>query len=626
MSKKAVLIASQTFGLEGCRHDLVLMERCLAERGFDVAAYQGKAATRAGILTLLNALIEETGPNDAIVIFYSGHGGLAANPVWRPNNALDPDTPRFFQFIVPTDMAEGGESDFRGVLNLELARLLAKLTRKTRDVTVILDCCHSASMFRDMRSRALDEPWSIGIAQHLARLRVARSEDWRSVTGNRHAVRLAAAGLRQSAFEYSGREQRPVGVFTETLVAALCETKGLSVSWSTLLKGVRERVLAIQPWQRPEVEGPCHRLLFDMKEAHHTGVLTFFNGGGPFSPRPSLRGGRLMGVEVGNVYALTPRNAMGLDPAKKVGTATVTDVFGGVSRVAIEPAHLPAGLLAIPVEEAFPTCPVTVRGEWPLGLREAVAASKYLRAAERGEAPIATVHVSRGVMKAFDRHGLALAPPTYDVDALVQNLVALARARSLRELASGEGDHDLSGSLEVSWGRVERGRPIPLDEAEPVFFSGDRIYANLENRTGKTLYVNLIDIGVSHRIFVLNRSQLSGIEVLADAKERLGFRPFDGLVGLKLSWPRTVPADGPRMGTWLTIVSDRPQDLTMLESGGVVGGDRASASALQRRLEQIQTASNRKLVRGDGAEEMRYAVLRTDFLLDPRQRPGARES
>jgi len=134
------------------------------------------------------------------------NGGLAANPDYQPMTAEGTLVPRYYQFIVPVDIEEPTDDDFRGITSLELSALLAQLTRKTKNATVILDCCHAARMSRDLDlvPKAWPRPFFVGIAAHLAELAAQGiSLDAVDVESNPDAVHLVAAAPDESAYEYT---------------------------------------------------------------------------------------------------------------------------------------------------------------------------------------------------------------------------------------------------------------------------------------------------------------------------------------------------------------------------------------------------------------------------------------
>src|SRR5687768_16499793 len=100
MTKRALLIGSQTYGLKGCNGDVALMKSVLAGRGFDpITTLTDSHASRAGIIAALEQLVADTRPADAIVLFYSGHGGRLARPDAEQRKATGQST--HFHFIVP---------------------------------------------------------------------------------------------------------------------------------------------------------------------------------------------------------------------------------------------------------------------------------------------------------------------------------------------------------------------------------------------------------------------------------------------------------------------------------------------------------------------------------------------
>jgi len=82
--RRALLIGSQTHGLEGVDADVGRMSDALASRGFAITPCIGAAATRDGILGAYEQLIAETQWLDAVCIYYSGHGGRVENSLFAP--------------------------------------------------------------------------------------------------------------------------------------------------------------------------------------------------------------------------------------------------------------------------------------------------------------------------------------------------------------------------------------------------------------------------------------------------------------------------------------------------------------------------------------------------------------
>jgi len=617
MARKALLLGSQTHGLRGVATDVALVGKALRGHGFRVETVVGVEATRAGILAAWRRLNDDVAAGDAVVVYYSGHGGLADHPSWRADGSTP--TPRYAQFIVPVDIDLSTDDDFRGILDLELDALLTELCDRAPNAALLLDCCHAARMTRrGWRPRALSEVWKRGLAKHAAAVAERPTHMAFDAGHVSSAVRLVAAARNQSAYEYDSEAHGPIGFFTEALVAALMEAGDAPLSWAELGRWARERVMAKTSQQRPEMAGPTRRFLFESQERPASGALAFFFAGGLFDRRPALRGGWLHGVAPGDVYEIMPMGSMAPAQGRRLGLAEVAAVQAGVAHLDLRASvNPPPGAPAFAVRRAHRPRAVAIRGESCPELARAIAACPHLIAAEEAvDAPLAAQARVRGcVIDILDLEGNPAAYPAADVGKSVENLTRIARAQALRALPSGEGAYALTEPFELSWGRVVDGRQSPLADCGAEIWPGERIYVQFHNRSERRLYVNIVDIGVSARIYILNRGQLSGMETAPGEVYCLG-RQGKAMTGLPMAWPRSVPPLRPSLETLLVVVSDRPQDLTTLEAEGVQR-QAHGASTLQARINQIQWAGARSAPSPTRAD-VRYAVRAIDFLLHPK--------
>ncbi|KAI9035713.1 uncharacterized protein KD926_002964 [Aspergillus affinis] len=148
-TQRALLIEAPFEGLNGTLYDAQSILRVLESKGFVAETCFGEDATRSGIFQAWERLIFETTEDDAVVLYYSGDGGLVQSPQGDKSVETDDDTrPWRYQFLVPVDYNQSTEDDFRGILDVEISHVLRQLNERTRNVTVILDCCYSGRMFR----------------------------------------------------------------------------------------------------------------------------------------------------------------------------------------------------------------------------------------------------------------------------------------------------------------------------------------------------------------------------------------------------------------------------------------------------------------------------------------------
>lgn len=138
MKARTLVIGPQTNGQADADADAHGVATLLERRGFAVDLRTGHQTPRQRVLDKDDGLIAWVGPDVPAVVNDAGHGVVAMDP-----RATTPN--RWLPAIVSYDHAASTEGDYRGILAVELAIKLAKLTART----VILDCAFAARMNRD---------------------------------------------------------------------------------------------------------------------------------------------------------------------------------------------------------------------------------------------------------------------------------------------------------------------------------------------------------------------------------------------------------------------------------------------------------------------------------------------
>ncbi len=625
MAARAVAIGSEIEGLSGVGRDLDIVSELLVGRGFEVRRHEKGKATRDAIGEALRDLTADTQPGDAVAVYYSGHGGRTLD-----TSGASAGGPGALQFIAPYDFTETTSDDFRGITALELSVHLAALSARTRNVTVLLDCCYSSRMARDVDlvPKAITRTTYVDVAAHLARVgvdRLARGLD-RNVDSNPGTVRLVAAGPAQQAFEYPGPGGGHVGLFTEALGRLLAAAGDAPLTWAAVARAVREWVQVLAPNQRPEAEGPADRLLFSTDVQDHSGLLTVA------ADRDGvvLGGGRLAGVGSGDVYA-----AVG--PADRGNTAALLTVrsvtaVSATADVAYAPgvAALPAGVEAHPLRRAGRRMAVVVDGDGvdADAVRAALAASVHVEPVVAGgvadDVPVlASVHVAAAGADISDAAGPITGWMATDDDGmgmLVRNLDRLARAAAVRAL--DPGDVALGEAVDVVWGRVEDGVLTDLPETGATLFEGDRVWVRIRNTGPTRVFVFVFGIGGSGRIGLITNADPSGIALDRDEEWMVGRRWETGVTaGLPVSWPTGIARSGPRPESVLILATSQRQELRVLEQEGVARGRPDGATPLEELLGQIAVGGSRDIT-DDEDTAVQHAVRHVDYLLVPAARPS----
>ena len=620
MTKRALLVGSQICGLTGVDHDIEAISKRLADRGFTLDLRRGEAASADGFRDGLRELIGATKPDDIALIYFSGHGARVRNPSHTP---AQPGSQRLLQCLVPTDWSP---TEFRGILSLELSMFLAKLTEVTRNVSVVLDSCYSARMWRgavrheDMRARVLGglqvDRVDEAIAQ-LSRQGLAGLDP----ESNPHAIRLVAAEADRSAYELpielDGSTQIR-GVLTATLCELLDELASTPITWRTLALLVRERVMFHYELQRPELEGPGNRLVFEAGTASIEGGVAYFNDEG----EPSLRTNRLLGAELGARYAILGAGQHTLCPGAVVAEATIQRFEGTCARAhlerregAPEPTN---GALAFMLESPLGKRGVRVHGRSGRleALREAITASKFVTEVEHG-ALLEVVSSDEG-FALRSVNGDLLSHVSQNIDRTLRALESWAKADILRTM----GHNGLDDDYRLTWGRVVAGELVRMHAGDTAHV-GDGIYLRFENRSEQALFFSAIDIGIDGEVSLLTKASPTGTKVEAGASYTLGFELRQ--TGLKLSWPKRVPM--PESSQTLpesivVIVAAGQHDFRTLETG--TRSTQIPNSPLSQLLVQIGNGGTRNLSAMHTRDPGEYAVDRIDFMVSPHPRSEER--
>jgi len=618
MARRALILGSQIEGLRGVDNDARQMAAMLDARGFAVDLRVGADATRAGMLAGYDQLIAASGSDDAAVVYYCGHGYYASIP----------QEGRSWQCIAPIDLREGTITDWRGITAWELSIKQAQLTAKTQNVTVILDCCHSAQLSRSDRAvgtttRALPHPVRIGFDHHLAVLRAIYGPAFDAVdpVGSPHAVRVVACGQREPAFEYSDAAGQYHGVFTDALIHVLNQVGPAPASWAAIISAVRTRVLGQFRRQRPDIEGPIRRGPFSLTEHDDLRRVAVTAVGEQFR----LSAGQLTGAMVGDVYGVLPAGSTIHDDARTLAHLEITEVFATTAsaRWTASVHPLPVDMVAVPIRRRASRWPVAIEGPQPAraAVEAAIAASPTLRTSSAGEVgALATVHIENDAVTIEATTGLLFPPAPFPsgLGSILAHLANLGVAQGLREL---EGEHGvLAGELAIELGTVDDGQTRRLPDHGSVLGLADRYYVRIERLGQRPLFVHVLNLSARGKLTLLTHFARGGVVLdRSNPSVMIGQRADGTLVGIGLRWPEGLPRNSmPRLTELVVIATPTTTDLSGLETRELAV-TRSGGNQIQRMLAQLcdgKYRSGSTTGAPDGALDG-FLVKRLSILLDP---------
>ena len=266
---RAVLIGIDDYPrkpLGGCVNDIDQIERILldrlnvpAERITRFAAPAARAAsttrlesrnpTRDELRSFLEGLAGEVGPADAVFLYYSGHGSRVTTEVNGQRISREA--------LVPVDYWNEEDPQHQRLLyDYELNGLLARVAEKAGDLTVVLDCCHSASVDRGDGERRVEIPE----VQELSSEALPGGDLTRDASGMASAAAahmlVAACRANESAYEAKPDKAWPrqQGAFSRTLVEILgaLDQPLQSLRWWDISVTLTDRLKALADAARPQ--------------------------------------------------------------------------------------------------------------------------------------------------------------------------------------------------------------------------------------------------------------------------------------------------------------------------------------------------------------------------------------
>ncbi len=200
-------------------------------------------ATRAGILGALEALRRRARAGDQVVFFFSGHGSQMTDREGDEGDGLD-------ETLVPYDSGRG-EDENRDVSDDEIHYWAAGVLEVTPHLTMIFDCCHSATLQRPFQ-RVRSVPPDLRPVDALPPSPVPV---WRDVDVGPRPLVLAACRDDERAFELPPSVAGKIrGALSFHLDQALRHTAP-EATWRELFEKTAAAVAAERLDQHPHFSG-----------------------------------------------------------------------------------------------------------------------------------------------------------------------------------------------------------------------------------------------------------------------------------------------------------------------------------------------------------------------------------
>lgn len=637
--------------LNGCVNDTMLVRSLLVDQfGFPEAALTtltNEAATRTAILAALDALVDATGADDIVVIQYAGHGSQMWDREGTKPNKLD-------NTIMPVDSGRDPHPNL-DITDDEIHERLASLAEKTRNTTLLVDACHSATITRDAfgdRARFVPAdrrppsqlpPSPLGAGARAVSRDVAPS-GW--LPRGDSYVLLAGCRDEEVSYEYRPPEHdRKIshGALTWFLSREL-RAATASTSWRDVFERAAANVTANNAAQHPQIEGQLDRALFGVTDL---APMRFVRVAGRTGAAVTIAAGAALGMTVGSRFSVHPQGTKAADAGNMIGEVEVTAVRATTAdaRILHESADgvITAGARAVETEHDFGELRLAVRIVDGAANPQAVAAlaadastSPLLRVTDGDDAMLCVYLLparTSGDAGPVPQLG-ALAAPTWaavaadgqligppkpadDRAGIVTQLATLAKYRQALALDNPDPASPLRGTVSLE---LLRWQPDgtwtvaqPDEGGQVVYVEGDPIAWRITNRHSQALHVNVLDFGIRLGIDLLYPVVGATDKVDPGVTFNIGATPGQP-PEYRLEFPDGWPWDGDRRrdGTevFKAILTTHPADFSFLQQGGVRGVASPALQLLQRATGATREAKRYPVTVEDWTTVTRTVTLR----------------
>lgn len=551
MTRRALLLGlTDDTGLPGVRESVAAIADTLRRhhRFTDISERLDPDAST--FRRLFAELAARTGPDDAVVIYYAGHGSRFNEPLpCEPGHVCH-------TLVLPHDVDAPDATEFRGLLGSEISRHIRALTRLTDNVTVILDCCYAADMLR-LDDHGLDEPGFLAF-ERTTRLNAQAAVVRRRMRGPGEAGVQTAARWVLLLASASGGQSFPdpdpdikALLFTRLLVEALSRAEAPTRPWIELILPLRRALREQRHAQIPDVAGEFFRLPFTATNA---------GPGSDYIPvdvsdtsEMRLEAGAMSSIAVDDGFAVYGAALAGETP-KPIGKAVVSAVDLGHARLRwTEDGPLPPVVYLRRLADPRRPAPLAVGSGVTTALsrhRPWSPPAPRWRLSHAGEPPVARLELDELddsiVVHDHLAERIAAISPAPDATSLH---TVLEQAHDWWQFESrfARPEDELGDCCAVSWGLIEPHGDAFADRelapnAELTAGSAARMYFRVVNRDRfPRLYLRAYRVRADRKIVHWQEHPHTGVCVTTEQAQYIGDQSRGHGRGISLEWPASLP-------------------------------------------------------------------------------------
>jgi len=512
--------------LDGCVNDVESMKATLIGKfGFheeNILILKDSAATHAHIVEAIqNHLINRAQENDIVVFHYSGHGSQMQDaPGGDEIDGWD-------ETIVPYDSRQGGIYD---ITDDEMNGLLSRLSRKTKNITWILDSCHSGTAVkglgagkerripRDERTPPPSPEYALGergTSQDLSDIRLDSIQ----------YVLISGCLSKQSSFEhYAGGTEH--GALTYFLTEELNKAKK-AMTYRDIMDAVITNVQTTYPNQRPQLEGTS---LDQYVFSDSTSIAQPYVIASPVGNKSvKLLAGLVHGLTVGSVfYVYAPGAKEFKDTMTAIARIILSEVGSFESTGKIVKGNVDAkNSRAIESQHSYPDLKVIVyyknlaASNTLKSIKTALSSYQFISVApeERNYQILLEERGGKIVIEGAETNQLSQPVPVnqaHAADVMTNKVLQWVKWYNILAIANSNA----SQLVEMTLSKTNpSAHDLNTSSTSLRLKSGDKYTCKAYNKSDKDVYLSILDISTDGSISVIYPAQEGASELLTSKRE-----------------------------------------------------------------------------------------------------------
>lgn len=481
----------------------------------NILVLKDSQATHAAIIQAIqNHLIAKAQSGDIVLVHWSGHGSQMKDVTGKMISGLD-------ETIVPFDSRDPGGQVF-DISGAELHPLLLQLAAKTKNLTFILDSCHSGTLVRGARVRSI--PADTRVPPPLPAYSVAATRGLGAAnpeTTPKFAF-IAAATSKENAFEHYA-QGTDHGALTYFLTQQLRTAKA-GATYRDVMDNVIGNVTANYPSEHPSLEGAeADQYIF----GDSSSVARIYVTASPSlldAHRVTLNVGRVEGATVGSTFDIYAPGSKKFAPPEKpiarvqlVSVDVLTSEATFTSGTKISPASR-----AVEREHQYGSSRMRVfldgvdKSPTLQSIRDKLQALKYSEIVEKPWMCNMQVRETGGKIQTLGADSSTLSPPVAIndpavVDRVVDQVKSWAKWFNVLSIHNPQSEINVGFTIKGSQTRDPMAR---VGKPDMGVRGGETIDATIQNNSERDLYVAILDLSSDGSIAVVYPTDQGAKEVL----------------------------------------------------------------------------------------------------------------